>query len=433
MAPRPNEWTQMQQFLEDFQENFQDNMRRTMAEAIQAGVQAGVQAAFAANAVNADPAAQPQRQQRRNNPVFEEQNDDSGADNPFGDDDNQHPNLNRGQQHRNDNDSRWFSGIKVDIPEFHGGSQPEELLDWLVAVDEFLEFKEVSANKQVPYCNNSIPRSRCVLGNRSVDEYATEFYQLLTRVDIHDSEDQLVARFIAGLRPQLQIMLHQFDPGSVAEAKQRALLVEQQMRYTANAWTGNSRQRSNTVTDDSKTSSGLDSTNSTRRNNRPTETNAATNTNDARPPARINALRCFTCGETGHRQTACPNAGRRGLMANDRDLIGDPIYDTEDGQFDDIDEGELSGDTGTLLMLRRNCFAPISSEAVQRTALFSSTCTIKGKFPRKLYANSPSQRRTTPIHTDSHGCKQVQMLISLNAHCSHSPSDRPTRIQCIAM
>ena len=38
MAPRPNEWTQMQQFLEDFQENFQDNMRRTMAEAIQTGV-----------------------------------------------------------------------------------------------------------------------------------------------------------------------------------------------------------------------------------------------------------------------------------------------------------------------------------------------------------------------------------------------------------
>ena len=42
MAPRPNEWTQMQQFLEDFQEKFQDNMRRTMAEAIKAGVQAGV-------------------------------------------------------------------------------------------------------------------------------------------------------------------------------------------------------------------------------------------------------------------------------------------------------------------------------------------------------------------------------------------------------
>ena len=246
-------------------------------------------------------------------------------------------------------------------------------------------------------------------GNRSVDDYATEFYQLLTRVDIHDSEDRLVARFIADLRPQLQTMLHQFDLSSVAEAKQQALLVEQQTRYTANAWTGNSRQCNNTVKYDSKTSLGLDSTNITRGNNRPTETNAATNTNDSQPPARTNALRCFTWGEAEHRQTACPNAGRRGLMANDRDLLGDPIYDTEDGQFDDIDEEELSGGTGTRLMLRRNCFALKSSEAVQRTALFSSTCTIKGKVCRFVVdsgcpanvvseeANSPSQRRTTPV------------------------------------
>lgn len=65
-------------------------------------------------------------------------------------------------------------------------------------------------------------------GSRSVEDYANEFYLMLTRVDIHDSEDQLIARFIAGLRPQLQTMLHQFDPCSVSEARQRALLLEQQ-------------------------------------------------------------------------------------------------------------------------------------------------------------------------------------------------------------
>ena len=64
-------------------------------------------------------------------------------------------------------------------------------------------------------------------GNRSVEDYSTEFYKMMTQIDIHDSEDQLVARFIAGLRPQLQTMLHQFDPCSISEARQRALLVEQ--------------------------------------------------------------------------------------------------------------------------------------------------------------------------------------------------------------
>lgn len=78
-------------------------------------------------------------------------------------------------------------------------------------------------------------------GARSLEDYANEFYQLITRVDIQDSEDQPVARFIAGLRMQLQTMLHQFDPSSVAEARQRALLVEQQTKFTANTWTGNSR------------------------------------------------------------------------------------------------------------------------------------------------------------------------------------------------
>ena len=214
--------------------------------------------------------------------MFEDDNDDSEEDNPFGDNIN-----NRRQQHDRDHhprhaeNTRWTSGLKLDIPEFHGSSQPEELLDWFVTVDELLEFKEVPVNKQVPLVTTrfrchaaswwnqlKLSRSRrgkdkitawdklkkhmrktfipynfeCLLfqkfhnikqGPRSVEDYSNEFYQMLTRVDINDSEDQLVARFIAGLRPQLQNMLHQFDLGSVTEARQRALLVEQQTRLGA--------------------------------------------------------------------------------------------------------------------------------------------------------------------------------------------------------
>lgn len=197
-------------------------------------------------------------------------------------------------------------------------------------------------------------------GKCSVEYYSNEFYQMLTRVDINDSEDQLVARFIAGLRPQLQTMLHQFDPSSISESRQRALLLEQQ---SANSWTWNTRPHSNTITDDTKKkSSGTETTTTTQGNNRTTK--PVTGTANTRP-ARPNSLLCYTCGETGHRQTACPNSGRRGLLANDRELVGDPIYDTEDGRFDDVEEEELNGDTRTLLMLRRNCFGPKTSEAWQ--------------------------------------------------------------------
>lgn len=96
---------------------------------------------------------------------------------------------------------------------------------------------------------------------------------------------------------------------------------------------------------------------------RPAEA-AATNTRPSRP----NALRCFTCGERGHIQTACPNRGRRGLLANERELMGDPIYDEENDLLEDVDEEQVHGDTGTFLRLRRNCLAPKTDEAWQRTS-----------------------------------------------------------------
>lgn len=40
-------------------------------------------------------------------------------------------------------------------------------------------------------------------GSLSVKEYSNEIYQMIIRVDVHDSEDQLVACFIAGLLPQM--------------------------------------------------------------------------------------------------------------------------------------------------------------------------------------------------------------------------------------
>ncbi|KAF7113409.1 hypothetical protein RHSIM_RhsimUnG0129600 [Rhododendron simsii] len=45
---------------------------------------------------------------------------------------------------------QWVSNFKFDIPEFNGCMQPHEFLDWVVAVEETLEFKEVPLGKQVP-------------------------------------------------------------------------------------------------------------------------------------------------------------------------------------------------------------------------------------------------------------------------------------------
>ena len=63
-------------------------------------------------------------------------------------------------------------------------------------------------------------------GLRTVDDYTTEFYQLLVRNDIQETQDQLVSRYCGGLRQQSLDVVNLFDPTSVSEAHQRALQVE---------------------------------------------------------------------------------------------------------------------------------------------------------------------------------------------------------------
>ena len=47
------------------------------------------------------------------------------------------------------NSNKWESGFKLDIPEFKGCLQPKEFLDWVAAIEEILDFKEVPQDKRV--------------------------------------------------------------------------------------------------------------------------------------------------------------------------------------------------------------------------------------------------------------------------------------------
>lgn len=168
--------------------------------------------------------------------------------------------------------------IEEVIPEFHGGLKGDDLIDWLVSVEEILDFKQVPPARRVPlvamrfrghaatwWKQLKTTRSRTGKtpiqtwdkltkhlrqtfmphnyertmytklqnlrqGSRSVDEYAEEFVLLLTRNEINDSQIQLVSRFIWGLQTQLQTAMAQFDPSTVGEAHRRAASFEQQFR-----------------------------------------------------------------------------------------------------------------------------------------------------------------------------------------------------------
>jgi hypothetical protein len=63
-------------------------------------------------------------------------------------------------------------------------------------------------------------------GEKSVDDYTEEFFQLVARNDLSETEEQLVARYLGGLRQSLQDILSLHFLWTVSEAYQRALNVE---------------------------------------------------------------------------------------------------------------------------------------------------------------------------------------------------------------
>lgn len=278
---------------------------------------------------------------------------------------------------------RWESSFRSEIPEFLGTLNHEDFIDWLNMVEEILDFRQVpddmrvslvvtrfkgramawwqqlkesrrQANKErintwarftkhmrrnfLPYnyertLYNKLQNLR--QGNRSVEDYASDFFHMSSRIATPETEQQLISRFIGGLKAQLQNALQQFNPTSVSEAYQRALAMEIQLRPN---WSTSSRPRQ-MATD----STAGRSTESSATPNEGAQKETATYTIASSRPPRTNALRCYSCGERGHIQTACTKQNRRGLLAQETNLDDEPRYDDYDS---DGDKDIIEGDTG---------------------------------------------------------------------------------------
>ncbi|GKC08183.1 hypothetical protein Tco_0999793 [Tanacetum coccineum] len=78
---------------------------------------------------------------------------DEQSENPFGEDDDSSSDEQSGRRPRRnqkEDNRHWESGMRVNIIDFAGDTlSPEGFIDWLVAVEEVFEFKEVPKNKRV--------------------------------------------------------------------------------------------------------------------------------------------------------------------------------------------------------------------------------------------------------------------------------------------
>ncbi|GJT15402.1 putative CCCH-type zinc finger family protein [Tanacetum coccineum] len=71
-------------------------------------------------------------------------------------------------------------------------------------------------------------------GIRTVEGYTEEFYELVSRNDLSDSEEQLVSRYFGGLLQSIQDVLCLYTFWTVSEVYQRALAVEKQQTRHGN-------------------------------------------------------------------------------------------------------------------------------------------------------------------------------------------------------
>ncbi|XP_035838339.1 uncharacterized protein LOC110896240 [Helianthus annuus] len=324
-------------------------------------------------------------------------NDGYGTDlsNPFGDSSDSDDEQEGGpREERGDGNRRWESGMRTSIPEFDGDTlNPENFIDWLVVVEEVFEFKEENPNpqEQETEANNEVRQmeeqfdqysqeieieieigqgsnptqllQNLKQGSKTVEDYTTEFYQLVAQNDI-----QLVSRYIGGLRLLIMESVNLFDPMTISDAHQRALVFEKQNRRSggsaSSALTGGSSGSGNVasrfVPNQAKPAGGASGSSS-------------------KGAGTIN-MKCFNCGETGHRQAECKRAEKRHLFNEpdgweDDDEVGEtyedgPVYDEEP----EYEEEEVAGDVG-LLVVRRSCYTPkasdddFSEEAVRKLGL----------------------------------------------------------------
>ena len=186
---------------------------------------------------------------------------------------------------------------------------------------------------------------------------------MINRVEIRDTEEQLTMRFVGGLRQQIQHTLNLFRPHSILEAHQQALTIETQNRTGSQSWTARKTRQNQAVS--SATPDIV-----------PPKSETAIVPVDPLKQQRTGGLRCFSCGETGHRQASCPHCNKRGLLIED--ITGDQEPTNDDEEIET--EEELYPDTGHLLVVRRACLTPRADEQFpQRKRLFQSRCTINGR------------------------------------------------------
>ncbi|KAF6166883.1 hypothetical protein GIB67_020317 [Kingdonia uniflora] len=118
--------------------------------------------------------------------------------------------------------------VKINVPNFDGKIDTDGVIDWLNIVEKMLTFKKCTRQRAVTLVETKPTGSEP--WSQSVDDYASDFYMLSSRVVLFELEAQLVSRFRLGFTKRIQDEMILISQQSLSEIVEMARRVEAKLK-----------------------------------------------------------------------------------------------------------------------------------------------------------------------------------------------------------
>ena len=143
-------------------------------------------------------------------------------------------------------------------------------------------------------------------GPRSVDEYFKDLETTMTKIDMHENEESKIARFVSGLRREIQDVVELYEYFSLEKLVHLAIKVESQLlKKTHFKTTHNDDFYKSSWKDKNQTSSKTFPSNFVKDSTyNPKVSKPSTFT--PKSPTKTSSKKCFKCLGFGHKVINCP-------------------------------------------------------------------------------------------------------------------------------
>ncbi|XP_074284012.1 uncharacterized protein LOC141608569 [Silene latifolia] len=321
-----------------------------------------------------------------------------------------------------------------ELPEFTGGTNPEDYLDWERKIERMFDFKDLTDEKRCKFAILKLGkraslwfeglkakraragkekiasweilkaklRSRYVppnhrlttyrkiselkQGKLSIGEYIDEFESLVLMGELEEVEEQKMARFLRGLNTNIANTVELYPYSDFDTLCGLCLKLETQGKNKFGGGS-NTDYSKNKTWSKFKSPSKVDSPASNSSPNKTHIPDPMTVTKPAKETA-LSKVRCFKCRGFGHYQNACPNKRvvtlREAIdlreQAEEEERLGGVFNFKESEDEEEEVEGYEAPIYDTLLVLRSLQVQSNSKDADQREQLFHTKCQVGDKW-----------------------------------------------------